>query len=296
MTVTASRSPTHAVRRVPLAAAESLGGAAPGRGVARARLEFRAPLRTAGAIAEERDGASGRERYALTLIVGPVSNAQPRVVGLHLAFPQLRPDVDSTTATTRIRTRPTMTMTTMSRRDIGGLDDDEEDTLPPFFRSDRVREDDRSLAQRENPDSSSNLPSFAPLAMPAHARSLSLSRFFLLFLSFSLPLPITVQHTENGSPTILGRPMLANSRTDTHYLTGLPRKLRSAGVPARPRRARSSLPAVRRVTRNGHALPSVESTSNSGKETFANTNRCLRRDTAYVLQLALHRVGITVCN
>ena len=86
--------------------------------------------------------------------------------------------------------------------------------------------------------------------------SLSLSLFLTFFPSLSLSLSLSLTRscyrTTHGKwqPYYTpGRPMLANSRTDTHYLTGLLRKLRSASVTARPRRARSSLPAVSGVTR-----------------------------------------------
>lgn len=71
-----------------------------------------------------------------------------------------------------------------------------------------------------------------------HRLPLSPFLFYSLTLYLSLSLFITVQHTENGSPTVLaGRPMLANSRTDTD------KGDRGNSAASRiPRRACNSLP------------------------------------------------------
>ena len=160
----------------------------------------------------------------------------------------------------------TMTMTT-SRRSNEDLNDDESDARRekpcPYFSprpwytrticplaSAKIRIFLESFPPSRRPRcpiSVNSLVLFLSLSLVFFFSSLFLSFFFSLSLSLSRYYRTT--HGKWQPYYTPGRPMLANSRTDTHYLTGLLRKLRSASVTARPRRARSSLPAVSEVTR-----------------------------------------------
>lgn len=115
------------------------------------------------------------------MIVGPVSNAHPRVVGLHLAFLTCatgrRLDDDDEDHDDDVDD--------VSRRDVEDSTDHAERELSPFFRRGRVYEDTIRLSQRKNPDLP-RIPPFSPFAMPTHARSLFLPRYFFLSLSLSL--------------------------------------------------------------------------------------------------------------